>query len=172
MLATTSAAAAAAAPATSARTQSLSTSTRSAFTAAGCSSTGSRLLGTAGTVHPDGSDLQEKTRPLNALHGGGSNVLLARGRTRRLQQLHSQLAAAGPRGSAATPSPAVISPSLCGEAAGAMDISFAGKLCLVTGCGHGLGRRIALLLTELGGVVWGCDIRFDDFGAPDDGKVL
>ncbi len=51
-----------------------------------------------------------------------------------------------------------------------MNISFAGKLCLVTGCGHGLGRRIALLMTELGATVWGCDIRFDDFGAPDDGR--
>jgi 3-oxoacyl-[acyl-carrier protein] reductase len=50
-----------------------------------------------------------------------------------------------------------------------MNISFVGKLCLVTGCGHGLGRRIGLLLSELGGTVWGCDIRFDDFGAPDDG---
>lgn len=55
---------------------------------------------------------------------------------------------------------------------GPMDIDLSGRLCLVTGAGHGIGKHVAALLTGLGGTVYGCDIKFDDFGAPLDGKDL
>ena len=53
-----------------------------------------------------------------------------------------------------------------------MDVDLTGRLCLVTGAGHGIGKHVAALLTNLGGTVYGCDITFDDFGAPLDGKDL
>lgn len=57
-------------------------------------------------------------------------------------------------------------------AGGPMDVDLSGRLCLVTGAGHGIGKHVAALLTNLGGTVYGCDIQFDDFGAPLDGKDL
>ena len=53
-----------------------------------------------------------------------------------------------------------------------MDIDFAGRLCLVTGAGHGIGRHVAALLSQLGGTVFGCDLTFSDFGATHDGEDL
>jgi hypothetical protein len=49
---------------------------------------------------------------------------------------------------------------------------FTGKLVLVTGAGHGIGRHVAVLFQRLGASVWGADLRFDDWGAPLDGAEL
>ena len=49
---------------------------------------------------------------------------------------------------------------------------FSGKLVLVTGAGHGIGRYVAVLFQSLGASVWGCDLSFDDWGAPLDGAAL
>ena len=51
-------------------------------------------------------------------------------------------------------------------------LDFAGRLVLVTGAGHGIGRYVAARFQRLGATVWGCDIQFDAWGAPLDGSDL
>ena len=65
-----------------------------------------------------------------------------------------------------------VAPRATAAGGGRMAIDLSGRLCLVTGVGHGIGKHVAALLTELGGTVYGSDLRFDDFGAPLDGKDL
>lgn len=65
-----------------------------------------------------------------------------------------------------------VTPRATATGGGNMAVDLSGRLCLVTGAGHGIGKHVAALLTELGGTVYGSDLRFDDFGAPLDGKDL
>ena len=92
----------------------------------------------------------QNTRALAAMQAAASSA-----HGRRLQALSRHVA---PRATAA--------------GGGRMAIDLSGRLCLVTGVGHGIGKHVAALLTELGGTVYGSDLRFDDFGAPLDGKDL
>lgn len=55
---------------------------------------------------------------------------------------------------------------------GPLLLDFSGKLVLVTGAGHGIGRHIAVVFQRCGARVWGCDLSFDDWGAPLDGAGL
>jgi 3-oxoacyl-[acyl-carrier protein] reductase len=43
-----------------------------------------------------------------------------------------------------------------------MDFSFAGKVAIVTGAGHGFGRAISDQLARRGAAVWACDLRADE----------